>query len=98
MQLTRTSPRTGGRWRSLAAAAGLGLVTSLVTTPVVADGVPPGLTACDSPVGSNPGYAVVAPGAREQSWAPLTPSKWAFEGDEVIMTQRGTAPPGPRRP
>ena len=31
-------------------------------------------------------------------WAPLTPSKWAFPGDQIILTEKGTAPPGPRRP
>ncbi len=31
-------------------------------------------------------------------WAPLTPSKWAFPGDQIILTERGTSPGGPRRP
>ncbi len=32
------------------------------------------------------------------SWAPVTPSKWRFHGDEVILAEAGEAPPGPRRP
>jgi hypothetical protein len=31
-------------------------------------------------------------------WTPLTPSKWAFPGDQIILTEKGTAPSGPRRP
>jgi hypothetical protein len=31
-------------------------------------------------------------------WDPLTPSKWEFPGDQIILTERGTAPTGPRRP
>ncbi|RKN04787.1 hypothetical protein D7319_27315 [Streptomyces radicis] len=31
-------------------------------------------------------------------WAPLTPSRWAFENGEVIQTERGEQPEGPRRP
>ncbi|MEV7007931.1 PQQ-dependent sugar dehydrogenase [Streptosporangium sp. NPDC051022] len=31
-------------------------------------------------------------------WAPRTPAKWRFPGDEVILTEPGTEPPGPRRP
>jgi hypothetical protein len=96
MHLTRPSP--WGRRRSFGVAAGVALVASLLTAPALATGVPPGLTGCGEAVGEDPGYAVVMPGAREQAWAPLTPSKWAFEDDQVIMTQRGTAPPGPRRP
>ena len=33
-----------------------------------------------------------------ENWAPITPSKWQFPGDEVILAEAGTAPPGPRRP
>jgi hypothetical protein len=45
-----------------------------------------------------PGHAVVRPRAIPQHWDPLTDSKWAYQGDELVMTERGTAPPGPRRP
>jgi hypothetical protein len=31
-------------------------------------------------------------------WAPVTPSKWAFPGDQVILTEPGVERPGPRRP
>jgi hypothetical protein len=33
-----------------------------------------------------------------ENWDPLTPSKWEFPGDQIILTEPGTAPPGPRRP
>lgn len=31
-------------------------------------------------------------------WAPKTPSKWQFPGDQVILAQAGDEPSGPRRP
>jgi glucose/arabinose dehydrogenase len=33
-----------------------------------------------------------------RNWAPITPSKWLFTGDEAILTEPGTQRPGPRRP
>ena len=39
---------------------------------------------------------VAGTGARD--WAPKTPSKWRFRGDELILAEAGVAPPGPRRP
>ena len=35
-------------------------------------------------------------GAR--NWSPVTPAKWQFRGDQVILAEAGVAPPGPRRP
>ncbi|MEV0345776.1 hypothetical protein AB0H88_08415 [Nonomuraea sp. NPDC050680] len=32
------------------------------------------------------------------SWAPVTPAKWQFPGDQVILAEAGEARPGPRRP
>ncbi|MGN9894731.1 PQQ-dependent sugar dehydrogenase [Micromonospora sp. L31] len=32
------------------------------------------------------------------SWAPVTPSKWQFDKDEVILAEAGDSRPGPRRP
>jgi hypothetical protein len=32
------------------------------------------------------------------NWAPVTPGKWQFPGDQVILAQAGAARPGPRRP
>ena len=40
--------------------------------------------------------AVVGPHARH--WDPLTDAKWAFDGGEVVLTEPGTNPGGPRRP
>ncbi len=31
-------------------------------------------------------------------WAPVTPSKWQFPGDEAVLAEAGVARPGPRRP
>jgi hypothetical protein len=33
-----------------------------------------------------------------ENWAPVTPSKWQFPGDEVILAEPGVERPGPRRP
>ncbi|GAA2359792.1 calcium-binding protein [Nonomuraea africana] len=60
-------------------------VTTPATTPVTAESCvfgPPVVTAVDA--GPN--------------WAPVTPSRWHFPGDEVILAQAGVARPGPRRP
>ncbi|QGN49155.1 PQQ-dependent sugar dehydrogenase [Micromonospora sp. WMMD558] len=32
------------------------------------------------------------------SWAPVTPSKWQFDKDEIILAEAGVSRPGPRRP
>jgi hypothetical protein len=42
-------------------------------------------------------HRVVAP-ASERHWDPLTDDKWAFEDGQIILTEAGTAPAGPRRP
>jgi hypothetical protein len=34
----------------------------------------------------------------ESDWAPVTPAKWRFPGDEVILAEPGVQRPGPRRP
>ena len=33
-----------------------------------------------------------------ENWAPITPSKWQFPGDQVILAEPGQSRPGPRRP
>jgi hypothetical protein len=33
-----------------------------------------------------------------RNWRPLTPAKWRFPGDEVILAEAGTNPGPPRRP
>jgi hypothetical protein len=33
-----------------------------------------------------------------KDWAPVTPSKWRFPGNQVILAEPGVARPGPRRP
>ncbi len=36
--------------------------------------------------------------AGASNWAPVTPSKWQFTNDEVILAEAGVSRPGPRRP
>ena len=57
----------------------------------------PGAPARDCP-GSPPGRTVVVPQESGRDFDPLTDSKWAFQDGAVVMTERGVAPPGPRRP
>jgi hypothetical protein len=35
---------------------------------------------------------------RPSNWAPVTPSKWQFTGEQVILAEAGVSRPGPRRP
>jgi hypothetical protein len=35
---------------------------------------------------------------RPTNWAPVTPSKWRFTGEQVILAEAGVSRPGPRRP
>jgi hypothetical protein len=79
----RSTPRTTRTALSTTGAAAAALVAALAPAP-------PG-TAAPAQV------RVVAP-AEPEHWDPLTDSKWAFADGEVVMTERGTAPPGPRRP
>jgi glucose/arabinose dehydrogenase len=37
-------------------------------------------------------------GTSARDWAPKTPAKWRFRGDELVLAEAGVAPPGPRRP
>jgi hypothetical protein len=36
--------------------------------------------------------------AGAENWAPVTPSKWQFTHDQVILAEAGVSRPGPRRP
>ena len=87
--------------RSLAA----GLAAVAITATGLASAPTGGATAAPGPDtrasadrGDHRGFAVVKPKASARDWDPLTDSKWAFEHGQVVMTERGTAPPGPRRP
>jgi hypothetical protein len=68
--------------------------TSLAATAPV--GAEPGPAAAQAPcaIGRTTARDVMAGG----NWAPKTPSKWRFPGDEVIQAERGTDPGPPRRP
>ena len=52
------------------------------------------LTTC----GDDHARSVVRPQETARDWDPLTDSRWAFQDGNVVMTERGTAPAGPRRP
>lgn len=47
--------------------------------------------------GAGADFTIVVPRA-PQHWDPLTDSKWELTGGQAVMVERGTAPPGPRRP
>ena len=86
--------------RSLA--AGLAAVaitaTGLAAAPTGGATAAPADTRASADRGDHRGFAVVKPKASARDWDPLTDSKWAFDHGQVVMTERGTAPPGPRRP
>jgi hypothetical protein len=44
------------------------------------------------------GHTHVEGTASPENWAPVTPSKWRFEGNQVILAEAGAERPGPRRP
>jgi len=44
------------------------------------------------------GHTRVTRTAGARNWAPVTPSKWSFQGDQVILAEAGVERPGPRRP
>ena len=44
------------------------------------------------------GTEVVSGVSGAGDWDPLTPAKWDFSGGQVILTEQGTTPSGPRRP
>lgn len=48
--------------------------------------------------GGAPPYVRVLAAPTPEHWDPLTDAKWAFEHGEVVLTERGTNPGGPRRP
>lgn len=79
--------------RRLPAAMAAGV---LAIVGVAATGVAP--SAAETPSAGFPGFAVVKPHATDRDWDPLTPEKWTFADGQVVMTQRGEAPQGPRRP
>jgi len=76
--------------RALALTAGAGLGAALVIGPGTSN------ASAEIPV-APPEHRVYAAPTPEH-WDPLTDDKWAFEGNQVILTERGTNPGGPRRP
>jgi glucose/arabinose dehydrogenase len=48
--------------------------------------------------GCDVGSARVSHVMEAKDWAPVTPSKWRFPGNQVILAEPGVARPGPRRP
>jgi hypothetical protein len=72
------------RWRLAALTAGVGLAATLAVAPPV--------------LASGPPVHRIHAAPTPQHWDPLTDAKWAFEGDQVVLTEAGTNPGGPRRP
>lgn len=79
------------RWKMTATSAVTALAVSAAPA-LAADVTIPG----DGQDG--PGFAVVNPRASLDDWDPLTDAKWAIGDGEVVLTEAGTPPPGPRRP
>jgi hypothetical protein len=48
--------------------------------------------------GCKVGHTKVSHAMAADNWAPVTPSKWQFPGDQVILAEAGVERPGPRRP
>jgi glucose/arabinose dehydrogenase len=44
------------------------------------------------------GTTLVGDAMGASNWAPITPAKWQFPGDQVILAEAGEPRPGPRRP
>ncbi len=44
------------------------------------------------------GHTTVSGAGGARSWSPVTPAKWQFRGNEVVLAEAGQARPGPRRP
>lgn len=84
------------RTRLAAGAATLGLLAlpgaAAVAAPPDPAEVWPASDAC------RPGDTQVTDVMAEEDWAPVTPSKWSFTGDEVVLAEPGQGRPGPRRP
>ena len=76
-------------------------MTAASTITALAVGAAPAL-ATDATIPGDgqdgPGFAVVNPRASLDDWDPLTDAKWAIGDGEVVLTEAGTPPPGPRRP
>jgi hypothetical protein len=85
MHRTRYRIRWGGAV-ALTASAGLGAALVAGPAPAAADDV---VAPAEVRV-----YAAPTP----QHWDPLTDAKWSFERGQVVLTERGTNPGGPRRP
>ena len=94
----RTTQQHGpGHWAAGAlVAAAVGLVG--IAAPVAAAPVSTPVGSSDHTCGDDRARSVVRPQEAARDWDPLTDSKWDFADGAVVMTERGTAPPGPRRP
>lgn len=92
--------RTVRRALTLAVVTALSSTLPLIAAPALASADPAGAPATLSTMSgeSRPGLAVVHPAASPDEWSPHSPEKWAFRGGQVIQTERGDEPDGPRRP
>jgi hypothetical protein len=69
-------------------------IAAVLAVPTAASGAPP----ADAPGQAHGDVVTMTDVMSEDDWSPATPEKWAFPGDEVILTEPGEARPGPRRP
>lgn len=80
------------RWRAIAVPLALGLA-AVVPTAGHADPVTSDAHGCV------PGeHTTVTDVMAASDWDPITPEKWEFTGEEVILREAGSPQPGPRRP
>ncbi|UMG93628.1 hypothetical protein [Nocardioides sp. TF02-7] len=76
------------RSRIVGVVAGAGLAATMLTGP------PPATAGHDH----GPRVVRVHAAPTPRHWDPLIDAKWAFERGQVVLTEPGEAPPGPRRP
>lgn len=87
---TTTAHRRG--WRTLAVPIALGLAT---VAPVTGHAE----AQEDDTAGCVPGdHTTVTDVMDASDWDPITPEKWTFTGEEIVLHEAGSPQPGPRRP
>lgn len=78
------------------------LITALATIVLACTALAVPASAAVAGQETNPEWrwpvALVRPQATEQDWAPLTPRLWNFADGQVVLTEQGSEPEGPRRP
>jgi hypothetical protein len=89
MQATPTLRRLASLSLVVALAASL---TTAAAGSAGAQAAPPQPPSCE------PGPTQVTNVMARRNWRPVTPAKWRFPGNEIVLAEAGVAQPGPRRP